>query len=163
MNKRYLIRLAIIALVAIFGYFGKDKMGGSKSNHSPNVENRHTNNSPKLKSDIKFDKSSSASGEFVMKNVTVKDYGKVVYKGDVDLKPTFARIKAGIKDSHRNDGSTFGNRERLLPQKSGGYYKEYVIRTKNIKKHAGPQRLIIGRDGEAYYTHDHYKSFTRVK
>ncbi len=88
--------------------------------------------------------------------------GSLAYEGDIDLQPTFDRIAAGKKDRHRNDGSTFGNREGLLPRKPRGYYTEWVIRTKGLSD-VGPQRLITGRDGEAYYTPDHYVTFVRVK
>lgn len=96
-------------------------------------------------------------------NVVVRDLdGSVAWRGDVDLRPTLARIEAGERDPHRNDGSVFQNREGLLPQRPRGHYREYVIRTPGIS-HAGPQRLVIGNDGEVYYTHDHYRSFLRIR
>jgi ribonuclease T1 len=99
----------------------------------------------------------------VVRNVTVRDMdGRVAYRGDVDLAPALARIEAGERDAHRNDGGVFGNREGLLPRREHGYYREYVVRTPGIT-HAGPQRLVIGADGDVWYTHDHYSSFTRVR
>jgi ribonuclease T1 len=104
-----------------------------------------------------------AASPLVVPNVTVRDMdGRVAWRGDVDLAPTLARIEAGERDSHRNDGGVFGNRERLLPQKPGGYYREYVVRTPGIS-HAGPQRVIIGKKGEVFYTSDHYASFKRIQ
>jgi ribonuclease T1 len=99
----------------------------------------------------------------VIPNVTVRDLdGRVAWRGDVDLAPTLARIEAGERDPHRNDGGVFGNREGRLPQKPSGYYREYVVRTPGIS-HAGPQRLIIGKQGEVFYTSDHYASFRRIR
>lgn len=99
----------------------------------------------------------------MVRNVKIYDLnGNLAYKGDVDLKPTLDRIAKGIADSHRNDGSTFGNFERKLPQKARGYYTEYVVRTPGISG-PGPQRVIMGKDGEAYYTPDHYATFVRIK
>lgn len=101
---------------------------------------------------------------FVIKDVKVYDLdGNLAYRGDIDLKPTFKRIEQGIEDPHPNDGSVFGNRERKLPRQSDrNYYHEYVVRTKGIRG-VGPQRVILGKQGEAYYTPDHYATFIRVK
>ena len=105
-----------------------------------------------------------AANPYLVKSVKIYDLdGKLAYQGDMDLKPVFDRIAAGIKDPHRDDGITFQNRERLLPIKTDReYYREYVVRTPNMRE-VGPQRLILGRDGEAYYTPDHYDSFIRIK
>jgi filamentous hemagglutinin len=99
----------------------------------------------------------------VVPDVTVRDMdGRVAWRGDVDLAPTLARIQAGERDPHRNDGGVFGNREGRLPRKPSGYYREYVVRTPGIS-HAGPQRLIIGKQGEVFYTSDHYANFRRIR
>lgn len=99
----------------------------------------------------------------VMRDQRIHDeQGRLVYEGDVDLGPVFARIAAGEHDSHRNDGSTFGNREGRLPRQPRGYYTEWVVRTEGVRS-VGPQRLITGRHGEAYYTPDHYETFVPVR
>lgn len=99
----------------------------------------------------------------VVRDVAVRDLdGRVAWRGDVDLAPELARIAAGERDPHRNDGSVFQNREGLLPDRPRGHYREYVVRTPGIS-HAGPQRLVIGADGEVYYTYDHYRSFQRIR
>lgn len=102
-------------------------------------------------------------GSLIVPDVAVRDTdGRIAWRGDVDLAPTLERIEAGERDPHRNDGGVFGNRERLLPARPAGYYHEYVVRTPGIS-HAGPQRLVIGAEGEVYYTSDHYVSFLRVR
>jgi RHS repeat-associated protein len=79
--------------------------------------------------------------------------------GDVDLSSTFTRIQNGLSDPHANDGTTFGNREQILPvQSDPNYYTEFVVRTPGIN-HAGPRRVITGNGGEVYYTPDHYGTF----
>lgn len=99
----------------------------------------------------------------VVRNVEVRDLdGRVAWRGDVDLNPVLARIAAGERDSHRNDGAVFQNRERRLPDRPRGHYREFVVRTPGIH-HAGPQRLVIGADGEIFYTADHYRSFQRLR
>ncbi len=79
----------------------------------------------------------------------------------VDLQKTVDRIAAGQRLPFRNDGSTFANRERLLPQKPHGYYREYVHPTGGVSGPGG-RRLVIGQLGEMYYTADHYRTFTQV-
>ena len=105
----------------------------------------------------------STPSPLVVRDVTVRDVdGRVAWRGDVDLAPVVTRIEAGQRDQHRNDGGVFRNRERLLPIKPDGYYREYVVRTPGID-HAGPQRLIVGSNGELFYTADHYASFQRIR
>lgn len=99
----------------------------------------------------------------VIKNAVIRDErNQVVYRGDIDLGPTLARIRAGEHFPHRNDGAVFQNREGRLPRKPSGYYKEYVHPTPRLSG-PGPQRIILGSGGEIYYTGNHYTSFTRLK
>ncbi|MGY6632101.1 MAG: ribonuclease domain-containing protein [Wenzhouxiangella sp.] len=105
----------------------------------------------------------SSESSLLVRGVEVRDLdGRVAWRGDVDIGNALARIERGERDPHRNDGGVFHNRERRLPDRPSGYYREYVIRTPGIS-HAGPQRLVIGRDGEVFYTSDHYRSFRRVR
>lgn len=99
----------------------------------------------------------------IVRNVRVRDLnGRVAWQGDVDLQQTLERIARGEKFPHRNDGGTFLNLERRLPSQPNGYYKEYVHPTPGIRG-PGPQRVILGRDGDVYYTHDHYQTFQRIR
>ena len=55
-------------------------------------------------------------------------------------------------------GRTFGNRERRLPR---GSYREYDVNPKVRGKNRGTERIVIEqRTGKAYYTADHYETFT---
>ena len=80
----------------------------------------------------------------------------------IDIQPTLDRIAKGIADPHSNDGVTFFNNKSKLPVQGAGYYTEYVIRTPGVGN-AGPQRLVLGKNGEVYYTPDHYINFIKVK
>ena len=46
---------------------------------------------------------------------------------------------------------SFGNFERLLPAETGGYYKEFTVRTPG-ESDRGARRIVTGRGGEKYYT-----------
>ena len=59
------------------------------------------------------------------------------------------------------DGAIFGNRERNLPNKARGYYKEYTVKTPGAGNR-GARRIVAGEVGEFYYTGDHYNTFQRI-
>lgn len=55
-------------------------------------------------------------------------------------------------------GRVFGNRERRLPR---GDYREYDVNPKKPGKSRGTERIVIERrSGKAYYSRDHYETFT---
>lgn len=58
-------------------------------------------------------------------------------------------------------GDTFGNREKLLPTKSGRKYYECDIDTLHAKSR-GAKRIVFSNDGLIYYTDDHYETFTKL-
>lgn len=60
-----------------------------------------------------------------------------------------------------HDGGTFQNREDLLPDRPMGYYREYTVPTPGSDDR-GARRIVAGRDGELYWTDDHYSSFSRI-
>lgn len=62
---------------------------------------------------------------------------------------------------HEEDGTVFGNRERLLPEEESSYYHEYTVETPGSQDR-GARRLVTGGEGELYYTGDHYRSFVAV-
>ncbi len=84
------------------------------------------------------------------------------FQGTVDLEPTLDRIKSGGSFPHRRDGTKFENRDGDLPAQPDGYYKEYVHPTPGVPG-PGPQRIVVGKDGDMYYTPDHYKTFIQIK
>ena len=55
-------------------------------------------------------------------------------------------------------GDKFGNREGLLPKKSGRQYYECDIDTLG-KNSRGAKRIVFSNDGLIYYTDDHYETF----
>lgn len=74
---------------------------------------------------------------------------------------TLRLILKGGPFPYRRDGVTFQNRERLLPIKKKGYYKEYTVKTPG-RRDRGARRIVAGSKGEFYYTSDHYGSFKRI-
>lgn len=98
----------------------------------------------------------------VIEGLALRDAdGRTIYRGAIDLAPTLERIAAGKRLRFPNDGATFQNRERRLPGRPAGYYREWVVPTPG-ESGPGPQRLVTGEEGEIWYTPDHYRSFRRM-
>lgn len=79
---------------------------------------------------------------------------------------TYRLIREGGPFPHSKDGIVFGNRERLLPRASRGYYREYTVRTPGARDR-GPRRIVCGGHQPTlpeacYYTDDHYASFRLI-
>lgn len=81
---------------------------------------------------------------------------------------TLRRILAGGPHPYRQDGGVFQNRERLLPPRSRGWYREYTVETPGSRDR-GARRIVTGGGipGESppsqfWYTDDHYRSFERI-
>lgn len=87
-----------------------------------------------------------------------------LYPQEQELQKTLARIRQNGPYPYSRDGITFENRERLLPFKPRGYYREYTVDTPGLS-HRGPRRVVTGGNPpvEFYYTQDHYRSFTRIQ
>ena len=79
-----------------------------------------------------------------------------------EARETLALIRSGGPFPYHKDGSVFGNREALLPKRERGYYREYTVHTPAARDR-GARRIVAGRDGEYYYTDDHYRTFRRIR
>ena len=66
--------------------------------------------------------------------------------------------------NYPRDGVVFQNRERILPQKNKGYYREFTVKTPGSKDRGARRIVTGGRPAtEWYYTDDHYRSFAIVR
>ena len=79
-----------------------------------------------------------------------------------EAQQTLQIIKRGGPFPYERDGVAFGNYERLLPQRSRGYYHEYTVPTPGAKNR-GARRIVSGGGGEYYYSDDHYRTFRRIR
>lgn len=87
-----------------------------------------------------------------------------VVRGEAEreqLLATLALIENDGPFPYDKDGSIFGNREGRLPKKPRGYYREYTVPTPGASNR-GARRIVQGREGETYYTRDHYGTFVRI-
>jgi ribonuclease T1 len=74
---------------------------------------------------------------------------------------TIALIRKGGPFPYERDGAVFGNREKRLPARERGWYREYTVKTPG-ERTRGARRIVAGRDGTLYYSDDHYRSFRRI-
>jgi ribonuclease T1 len=75
-------------------------------------------------------------------------------------------IYQGGPFKYDKDGTVFGNRERFLPARQRGYYREYTVKTPG-ERSRGARRIVCGGERPAapdacFYTDDHYASFRQV-
>lgn len=80
---------------------------------------------------------------------------------------THRLVHAGGPFPYSKDGAVFGNRERLLPRKARGFYREYTVKTPGARNR-GARRIVCGGTPPTapevcYYTGDHYASFQRIR
>ena len=98
---------------------------------------------------------------------TSADAGTVTLQAlPAEAQNTERLIRTGGPFPYAKDGSTFGNRERLLPRQPRGYYREYTVRTPGSRDR-GARRIVCGgarptQPDACYYTEDHYASFRRI-
>lgn len=75
---------------------------------------------------------------------------------------TLALIRDGGPYPYDADNGVFQNRERLLPARPRGYYREFTVPTPG-EDDRGPRRIVRGSDGDLYWTTDHYDSFRQIQ
>lgn len=146
MRKPYLLVIAVVLLVA--GLWG---MRVAQQPPPPQF-------APSLGADLGAGSDPQTATEARSRAATTRDPLPAFLPPEA--RETIALIQRGGPYPHRQDGSTFGNRERQLPQRPRGYYREYTVDTPELS-HRGAKRIVTGGDPpEAwYYTDDHYESF----
>ena len=140
--------LAVLGLVAWFGRGREGPQGGPAP-------------APAQPADVPADQGSLPVANQIEGMVIRDQDGDVAFRGTIDLTATLQRVEAGKKLRFPNDGSVFQNREKRLPVKPAGYYREWVHPTEGLDG-PGPQRIVTGEQGEIYYTPDHYRTFRRL-
>ncbi len=79
---------------------------------------------------------------------------------------TYQLVLQGGPFPYDKDGSVFGNRERILPLQTRGFYREYTVKTPGASNRGARRIVCGGRQVTApqacYYTADHYASFRKI-
>jgi ribonuclease T1 len=78
---------------------------------------------------------------------------------------TYSLIYQGGPFPFDKDGTVFGNRERQLPMRKRGYYREYTVRTPGARDR-GAKRIVCGGPATTpdvcFYSADHYANFRQI-
>ncbi|KFZ79057.1 ribonuclease N [Amycolatopsis sp. MJM2582] len=155
MFNRRRITAALIGLIVLVlaGWFVKDGISGDDTKSAP------------ASSSASAAPSGDAAASGAKGKVAGEDSGlpvKPLTKLPSQASDTWKLIQAGGPYPYpRNDDVTFQNREKVLPAKGSGYYREYTVKTPGSPDR-GARRLVTGSGKELYYTEDHYKSFVVV-
>jgi ribonuclease T1 len=83
-----------------------------------------------------------------------------------EARQTHQLIHAGGPFPYAKDGTTFFNRERQLPARPRGHYREYTVKSPGSRDR-GARRIVCGGQAVSapevcFYTADHYTSFSRI-
>lgn len=84
---------------------------------------------------------------------------------------TLAKVDAGdwppLGDNGTRGGRHFGNFESRLPETAASgkriKYTEWDVNVKKPGRGRDAERIVTGSDGSAWYTLDHYETFTRIR
>jgi len=88
-----------------------------------------------------------------------------------DIPQKVYKVLAYVRENGRapegyQGGRKFGNFEKLLPLKDHAgkpmRYQEWDVNPKKQGKNRGAERLVTSENKRAWYTHDHYDSFTEI-
>ena len=89
-----------------------------------------------------------------------------------DIPQKVYKVLAYVRENGRapegyQGGRKFGNFEKLLPLKDHAgkpmRYQEWDVNPKKQGKNRGAERLVTSENKRAWYTRDHYDSFTEIK
>lgn len=107
---------------------------------------------------------SALAGPAVQAKKSVDDTATVAVSAlPPEAQQTHRLIRTGGPFPYGKDGTVFGNRERVLPRRVRGYYREYTVPTPG-SRNRGARRIVCGgsqpsRPEACYYSDDHYASF----
>jgi ribonuclease T1 len=79
-----------------------------------------------------------------------------------EARTTLQLIEKGAPFPYQRDGAVFGNFERRLPLRKRGYYREFTVPTPG-RRDRGARRIVVGENGEFYYSEDHYRTFRQIR
>lgn len=150
--------LVLLLVVVVVGRGSDD--GGSSASNSPVVVDSVSSVSPTPSVAAVSSTSSvvaSDGSECVEVDTETIDVGDLPDEA-ID---TLELIDSDGPFPYDQDGATFQNRERLLPQHERGYYEEYTVETPGSDDR-GARRIVTGDCGERWYTDDHYDSFSLI-
>ncbi|MFN8145848.1 MAG: ribonuclease domain-containing protein [Candidatus Nanopelagicales bacterium] len=155
---RRLLAAVAVPLVAVVlaacGASGSGTAASSAAAPSGSTASGHTSQPKPVVSPADAGKLAPAQPTTDLRTMTVA----MLPKQGID---TLRLIADGGPYPYSKDGSTFSNREGLLPRHPSGWYREFTVVTPGSDDR-GARRIIAGQDGSRFYTSDHYSSFREI-
>lgn len=156
-NNRLQISAWLKRTLFVFASLLAIACSGNGSNTTENAHRQEKTESPQHRKNLKL---AEKSGTLLSKNDRKTDIPQKVYK-------VLEYIRANDRAPEGYQGGRkFGNYEKRLPLKDerGGAmrYREWDVNPKKKGKNRGAERLITS-DKHAWYTRDHYNSFTEIE
>lgn len=72
------------------------------------------------------------------------------------------RINSNSAHPFRQDGQVYMNKgPGHLPERPQNYYKEFTVPSNAGRR--GTERLVVGANGEVFFSPDHYATFIRIR
>ncbi|MGH1360500.1 MAG: ribonuclease domain-containing protein [Burkholderiaceae bacterium] len=141
MKRSRLITLVLSAVIAAGGYLINNQSGQTPSGQMSAQTSQGS-------------RTTSPTGKSIAEKALPKEAQR-----------TLSLIRQGGRFPYSKDGTVFGNREKRLPLKKRGYYREYTVRTPGVS-HRGARRIVSGgpkqNPTEHFYTQDHYETFQLI-
>ncbi len=101
-----------------------------------------------------------------------KKHGNLVEKPQEGIPPKVYSVLQYVRNNHHSmegyeGGRVFSNREKIVPETDEEGkpidYQEWDVNPKVRGQNRGSERILTGSDGRAWYTNNHYQSFTQIK
>lgn len=83
------------------------------------------------------------------------------YVAPAELPTAALDLFVALDDLDPPEGAPFDNESGALPAQAGTYYTQYALPPATAEV-PGPQRLVVGRGGETYWTEDGGATYARV-
>lgn len=171
------------AIEWVRGLFSDDEPAEAKykeaekdATHEPNPRPKPLGSKEKESAGIPYPARTGATPKAQAKNDGPKNSGTsgkhIVVPPKAREVLNYIRTFGGFGPEGYKGGDTFNNVDKntgkpLLPTKDSKgnniTYKEYDVNTQQPGANRGPERIVIGSNGDAYYTNDHYKTFKQMR
>lgn len=148
--RQFAYLIALLALALLVRYFQSQSTQAPGAGQAPPLPQRHERQSPSVQPDDPKPENahSNAVPQYVLETL---NYIRQHHKAP----PEFV------------GGRNFQNREGNLPKtdakQNAIQYQEWDVYPKVSGQNRGPERLVTGSDGSAWYTSDHYRHFIQIE
>lgn len=165
------MKFFIIFVIAVFGFSCQPETRQNNRQPSDFGQSNHQQDgqSSERKQYHKHRNHSQSKADFRQGQQSQRQQPSVLLSGTIPAKVydvlAYIRQNSDPMDGYVG-GRRFGNFENHLPRQDASGrridYQEWDVNPKQRGRNRGTERLITGSDGRAWFTSDHYNTFTEV-